>query len=100
MLYILPLAMCESPTLFNTCFAVSMESVVQRGPGLHFSALHGPASPVYCRGLLSPNDKHLHLCSQQPVGRCTGRQLIEAAKETEKDQVMAEWHSQAATTVQ
>ena len=30
------------------------------------------------------------------MGRCTGRQLIEAAKETEKDQVMAEWHSQAA----
>ena len=79
--------------------AVSMESVVERGPGLHFLALRGPASPVYCRGLLSPNDKHLHLCLQQPVGRHTGRQLMRQPKRL-KDQVLGEWHSQAASRVE
>lgn len=79
-------------------WSVSMASVVERGPGLHFLARRGPASPLYYRGLLTPSDKHLHLCLQQP-GRCPGRQLIEAAKETVKDQLLGDWHSQAAARV-
>ena len=60
-------------------------SVVEGGPGLHFLARCGPASPVNYRGLLNPSDKHLYLCLQHPMGRGTDRQLIEQPKRLGKN---------------